>query len=247
MPAPSRRSRSRAAADGCGSTFRSACQQDGDGVPDALVGSYQQSVFVLFMNRNGTVRSEAKITSSAVAFGRSVALLGDVDNDGVADALVGAPDDIVGKAYVVLLKADGTAKRQVFVGISPGDFAYFGTSVAGLGDVVSAASRPHARASCRSLRSRAVCWIRRGSMGSSPRQLSSPAQLSCPAIRDHGRLLTAASHLPIHPPIGRRRRARRFNRSARRRYGRLRSWGRVRGVLGQNSQPQGPDEDRFRA
>ncbi len=84
---------------------------DGDGVPDLAVGAHADddggadrgAVWVLFMNSNGTVRAEQKISDTAGGFngvldnedhfGVSVASLGDVDGDCFPDLAVGASDD----------------------------------------------------------------------------------------------------------------------------------------------------------
>ena len=75
---------------------------DGDGVDDLAVGAPSQTgaptggaVHVLFMNANGTVKSSQRIASGIGGgpaltdgdyFGHSVAVLGDLDGDGVTDS-----------------------------------------------------------------------------------------------------------------------------------------------------------------
>jgi len=140
---------------------------DGDGVPDVLVGAYGDedgasnagAAYVLFLNADGTVDAQQKISngtgglSSGLleendAFGIDATGLGDIDGDGVSDVLVGATQDDdgginVGAAYVLLLNADGTVNTQQKIsngnGGLPGstiaDGDEFGRGAAGLGDV----------------------------------------------------------------------------------------------------------------
>ena len=96
--------------DSFGSGLASLGDLDGDGVCDVAVGaladddggSARGAVWVLFLNRNGTVKSHQKISATEGGFtgalengdlfGRSVASLGDFDGDGVCDIAVGAAD-----------------------------------------------------------------------------------------------------------------------------------------------------------
>src|SRR5262247_347777 len=81
---------------------------DDDGITDLAVGAYldddggemRGAVYILFMNTDGTVRAEQKISSTQGNFGGplddmdifgwSVAPLGDLDGDGVEDIAAGA-------------------------------------------------------------------------------------------------------------------------------------------------------------
>ena len=138
---------------------------DGDGVVDLIVtantdddgGTDRGAAYVLFLNADGTVKAEQKISdtvgglaaplSNDDQFGKSVTGLGDLDGDGVNDAAVGVyldddggPDR--GAVYVLFLNADGTVKAEQKISDTAGgltavlsDYDYFGVSVAGLGDL----------------------------------------------------------------------------------------------------------------
>ncbi|MBI84818.1 MAG: hypothetical protein CMJ81_16620 [Planctomycetaceae bacterium] len=136
---------------------------DGDGVPDLAVGAerddtgglWRGAVFVLLMKPDGTAKSVTKIASGTGGgpalsdrdgFGHSLAGLGDLDGDGVADLAVGADGDDTGgfwrgAVHVLLMKPDGTAKSTIKIAsgsgggpsLSTGD--RFGSSVAAIGDL----------------------------------------------------------------------------------------------------------------
>ncbi len=136
---------------------------NGDGVPDVAVGAYgddtggtnRGAVHVLFLNADGTVKSTQLIAhntgggpslSDDDRFGRSLAVIGDIDGDGVVDLAVGADGDSGsgtsrGALYVLFLNTDGTVRSHRRIAssqsggpaLSNGDS--FGRSVTGVGDL----------------------------------------------------------------------------------------------------------------
>ena len=139
---------------------------DGDGVPDLAASSSNDhngdagegAVFILFMNADGTVKSQVKISDGlgglaggtlgvSDGFGLSLAALGDLDGDGIGDLAVGAllstTGTYRGAVYVLLLNADGTVKSQQKISDGAGgvpadtfdDLDGFGHSISNLGDL----------------------------------------------------------------------------------------------------------------
>ncbi len=138
---------------------------DGDGIPDLAVGASSDddggtdrgAVWILFLNSDGTVRADQKISDTAGGFqglladgdhfGRSVANLGDLDGDGTHDLAVGATGDAGGgfsrgAVWVLFLNSDGTVKTEQKISDTAGGFQgtldngdLFGSSVASLGDL----------------------------------------------------------------------------------------------------------------
>jgi Ca2+-binding RTX toxin-like protein len=149
--------------DDFGRSVTSVGDLNGDGVSDLAVGargddtggSFRGAVHILFLNSNGTVKSSTKIANGTNGgptladgdrFGESIASVGDLDGDGVADLAVGATDDNTvgdhsGAVYVLFLNNDGTVKSATKIAsdtgggptLSSGD--EFGISVTSVGDI----------------------------------------------------------------------------------------------------------------
>ncbi|WP_430409671.1 integrin alpha [Kordia sp.] len=109
----------------------SAGDINGDGVIDFVVGARSDddggvdagAVYILFMNSDGTVQSNQKISmleggftetlNPGNFFGYGVAGIGDYDNDGIPDIAVSSPVPPNNSLYIIHLNADGTVKDYV--------------------------------------------------------------------------------------------------------------------------------------
>ena len=153
-----------------GDSAASVGDLDGDGVTDLAVGAPldddggddplfadRGAVWMLFLNRDGTVKSHQKISaaeggftrtlSDGDLFGRSVSSLDDLDGDGVGDLAVGAGGDDEGgvnhgAVWILFLNADGTVKAHQKINDTQGGFTgtlakddLFGSAGASLGDL----------------------------------------------------------------------------------------------------------------
>jgi predicted outer membrane repeat protein len=137
-----------------GGSFGSACAPlgdlDGDGNPDLAVGrSGNNSVYILFLAADGSVESSVRIANGSgglpaatvgSGFGISVALLGDLDGDGLPELAVGAFNE--NAVYLLFLNADGTVRRNVRIADGSGGLpaattgaTQFGASCAAVGDL----------------------------------------------------------------------------------------------------------------
>jgi hypothetical protein len=122
--------------DDFGTSLAGLGDVDGDGVPDVAVGAPgdddggvdRGALWILFLNADGTVAFEQKISATAGGFGgvldapdnfgRSVAALGDLDGDGIPDLAVGAPFDDDGgtnQGAVWILFPEGSKHRRRFI------------------------------------------------------------------------------------------------------------------------------------
>lgn len=138
---------------------------DGDNIEDIAVsiggdddgGTNRGAVWVLFLNADGTVKSHQKISDTAGGFGGTLAdsdffgsgvdTIGDLDDDGVVDLVVGARGDdtagnVAGAAWIVFLNTDGTVKGQQKITEGVGGFTgdldasdQSGSAVSKIGDL----------------------------------------------------------------------------------------------------------------
>jgi hypothetical protein len=138
---------------------------DGDGITDLAVGADlsdiggtdRGAVWILFMDRDGRVKSQQKIADSdggfkgnlndGDQFGSAVAGLGDLDGDGTIDLGVGANRSDVGgtdrgAVWILSLDNDGKVKAQQKIADAAGGFKgnlndgdEFGSAVADIGNL----------------------------------------------------------------------------------------------------------------
>lgn len=157
--------------DAFGQSLANIGDLDGDGVVDLAVGApYSDAgggglnadrgaVWILLLNPNGTVKAHQEISATAGGFtgvldvgdffGTAVAPLGDLDQDGVPDIVVGAEndDDSIaatadgGAAWILFLHANGTVKAHQKISATAGGFSggaglkRFGSTLATAGDL----------------------------------------------------------------------------------------------------------------
>ena len=155
--------------DAFGSAVATLGDLDGDGVVDIAVGApfifcdrtfdaETGSVWILFLDTDGKVKSEVEISEDAGgfdgdlsrcdSFGDGLAVIDDMNGDGIVELLVGAPNDDdgggddTGAVWVLFLDDDGTVKDEQKISDQAGDFPQnmaegvrFGTSIAPIGDL----------------------------------------------------------------------------------------------------------------
>lgn len=145
-----------------GASVSRAGDVNGDGIGDLLIGSQADSTApaksYLIYGKQGTFSSinldnlngtNGSVLQGNLSFGFSVSSAGDINNDGFADLLIGAPDTnpankaFAGAAYVVFGKSGGLGANFninslngtngfIIQGAAPGDVA--GVSVSNMGD-----------------------------------------------------------------------------------------------------------------
>jgi len=136
---------------------------DGDGTGDLAVGAFgdddgdesQGAVWILFLNSDGTVASERKLSATAGGFGGeldrfdlfgySVAPVGDLDGDGNPELAVGAAGDddgatSEGAVWILSLAPDGSVASETKISATAGGLAGvpgqgFASALAALGDL----------------------------------------------------------------------------------------------------------------
>jgi hypothetical protein len=151
--------------DQFGSAVTGLGDLDGDGINDLAVGADQSddggtdrgAVWILFMDKDGKVKSQQKIAdgsggfkgdlSDGDQFGSAVADTGDLDSDGINDLAVGAnqSDDGGpgrGAVWILFMDKDGKVKSQQKIADGAGGFKgdlsdgdQFGSAVAGIGNL----------------------------------------------------------------------------------------------------------------
>ncbi len=151
--------------DSFGSSLTDMGDLDGDGITDLAVGAFGDddggvdhgALYLLFLNSDGTLKSQQKISDTqgnftgtlvdSARFGRSLTNLGDMDGDGIVDLAVGTTGDDDGgdrrgAVFVLFLNANGTVKSHQKISDTAGNFLaelddidYFGSTVTNLGDL----------------------------------------------------------------------------------------------------------------
>jgi hypothetical protein len=153
--------------DRFGSAIAPIGDLDGDGIGDLAVGAPyadekgpgRGELWILFMDRDGRVRSQQKIADGSGGFkgslndddhfGSAVANPGDFDGDGISDLAVGAPgsDDggtDHGAVWLLFLDEAGKVSSDRQISSTNGNFGgklddgdQFGSAVSGIGDLDS--------------------------------------------------------------------------------------------------------------
>ncbi len=121
--------------DELGTGVEAAGDTNGDGIPDVIASAPGGGYAKVYSGRDGRVLLTLKAEGPSDDFGRHASGIGDVNHDGFADVIVGAPNnsaggDKAGRAYVYSGK-DGSVLLTL-TGEHAGD--NFGSAVAGYAD-----------------------------------------------------------------------------------------------------------------
>ena len=121
---------------------------DGDGAGDLFVSARSGEFYILFLNTDGTVKQDNRITQGGSgAFGTTGALIGDLDGDGIMDICTGAQFDDdgatnAGAIWILFMNANGTVRDRQKISLLEGGFNgllqegdQFGQSVSPVGDL----------------------------------------------------------------------------------------------------------------
>jgi len=151
--------------DRFGNSVSSIGDLDGDGITDIVVGASgdddggdsRGAAYILLMHQNGTVNSSQKISDTegyfietlddSDVFGHSVSSIGDLDEDGITDIVVGAAGDddggtSRGAIYILFMHQNGTVNSSQKISDTEGNFNEiiddddrFGSSISSIGDL----------------------------------------------------------------------------------------------------------------